>query len=164
MWFRKDDFYGWLFRVQSNQDVSGRWKAYIISSTVWCVLLYDYTVWFKECRHNHQRAMSIIFRDHLWKTVECYVDDIVIKSREKNNHLHIWEQCSISCRLTSWRWTRQSLSWEFRVVSSLDSLSHPKEFILILTSSKPFKICSHQRISKNSEVFKVSWLTSVDSS
>ena len=32
--------------------------------------------------------MSTIFRDHLRKTVECYVDDIAIKSRHKNDHLH----------------------------------------------------------------------------
>ena len=31
--------------------------------------------------------MSIIFRDHLRKTVECYVDDIVVKSHDKNDHL-----------------------------------------------------------------------------
>ena len=31
--------------------------------------------------------MSIIFRDHLRKTVECYVDDIAVKSRDKNDHL-----------------------------------------------------------------------------
>jgi len=36
----------------------------------------------------YQRAMSMIFRDHLRKTVECYVDDIAIKNRDKNNHLH----------------------------------------------------------------------------
>ena len=32
--------------------------------------------------------MSTIFRDHLRKTVECYVDDIAINSRDKNDHLH----------------------------------------------------------------------------
>ena len=31
--------------------------------------------------------MSTIFRDHLRKTVECYVDGIVIKIRDKNDHL-----------------------------------------------------------------------------
>jgi len=36
----------------------------------------------------YQYAISIIFHDHLRKTVKCYVDDIVIKSCDKNNHLH----------------------------------------------------------------------------
>jgi len=41
---------------------------------------------------------------------------------------------------------------------SWNSLLHLKEFNLIWTRSKPFKICSLQRISKNSEVFKAHWL------
>jgi len=31
--------------------------------------------------------MSTIFRNHLRKMVECYVDDIVVKSHNKNDHL-----------------------------------------------------------------------------
>ena len=41
----------------------------------------------KNTSSTYQRAMSIIFRDHLHKTVECYVDDITVKSRNKSNHL-----------------------------------------------------------------------------
>jgi len=36
---------------------------------------------------TYQRAMSIIFRSHLQKMVECYADDIAVKSRDKNDHL-----------------------------------------------------------------------------
>jgi len=32
--------------------------------------------------------MNAIFRDHLQNTVECYVDDIAIKSHDKSNHLY----------------------------------------------------------------------------
>ena len=42
----------------------------------------------KNAGATYQRAMSVIFRDHLQKTVECYIDDIAIKSRDKNDHLH----------------------------------------------------------------------------
>ena len=35
----------------------------------------------------YQRAMNTIFRNHLRKMVECYVDDIAVKSREKTDHL-----------------------------------------------------------------------------
>ena len=41
----------------------------------------------KNAGATYQRAMNVIFRDHLRKTVECYVDDIAIKSRDKNDHL-----------------------------------------------------------------------------
>jgi len=42
----------------------------------------------KNAGDTYQHAMSILFCDHLLKTVERYVDDIAIKSRDKNNHLH----------------------------------------------------------------------------
>jgi len=52
--------------------------------------VYYYTVMpfgLKNAGATYQHAMSIIFRDHLRKTVECYVDDITIKSYNKSNHL-----------------------------------------------------------------------------
>ena len=42
----------------------------------------------KNAGATYQRAMSIIFRYHLRKTVECYVDDIAVKSRDKDDYLH----------------------------------------------------------------------------
>jgi len=59
--------------------------------------VYCYTVMpfgLKNAGATYQRAMNIIFRDHLRKTVECYVDDIAVKSRNKNDHLcDLREQC-----------------------------------------------------------------------
>ena len=43
---------------------------------------------FKNAGVTYQHIMSTIFHDHLRKKVECYVEDIIIKSRDKNNHLH----------------------------------------------------------------------------
>jgi len=37
---------------------------------------------------TYQRNMNAIFHEHLRKAVECYVDDIAVKSRHKNDHLH----------------------------------------------------------------------------
>ena len=37
---------------------------------------------------TYQHAMSTIFYDHLRKMMECYVDDIAVKSRSKGNHLN----------------------------------------------------------------------------
>jgi len=53
--------------------------------------LFCYTVMsfgLKNVGATYQRAMSTILRDHLRKTVECYVDDIAIKSHDKNSHLY----------------------------------------------------------------------------
>jgi len=41
----------------------------------------------KNAGATYQRAMSTIFCDHLRKIVECYVDDIAVKSHSKDNHL-----------------------------------------------------------------------------
>ena len=36
---------------------------------------------------TYQRAMQNIFNDLLHKNVECYVDDLVVKSRKRGDHL-----------------------------------------------------------------------------
>ena len=53
--------------------------------------VFCYTVMLfglKNAGATYQRAMGTIFHDHLRKTVECYIDDTAIRSRDKNNHLH----------------------------------------------------------------------------
>ncbi|KAJ6794244.1 Uncharacterized protein M6B38_231550 [Iris pallida] len=52
--------------------------------------VYYYTVMpfgLKNAGATYQRAMGTIFRKHLRKTVECYVDDIAVKSRLRGDHL-----------------------------------------------------------------------------
>jgi len=50
------------------------------------VYCYTFTPFgLKNAGATYQRAMSTIFHSHLQKTVECYVDDIAIKSRDKND-------------------------------------------------------------------------------
>ena len=83
--------------------------------------VYCYTMMLfglKNAGATYQRAMSIIFHDHLWKTVECYVNDIAVKSRDKNDHLRdLWTMFDI-VRLIDWRWIIQNPSWGFRVTNS----------------------------------------------
>ena len=50
-------------------------------------MLYCYALWIKERGATYQRAMNAIFHEHMRKTVECYIDDIVVKSRIKGNHI-----------------------------------------------------------------------------
>ena len=35
----------------------------------------------------YQWAMNTIFHEHTRKTVECYIDDIAVKSRNRGNHI-----------------------------------------------------------------------------
>ena len=41
----------------------------------------------KNAGATYQRAMNMIFHEYIRKTIECYVNDIAVKSRDKGNHL-----------------------------------------------------------------------------
>jgi len=41
----------------------------------------------KNVGATYQRAMIIIFHEHICKTVEGYTDDIAVKSRAKGDHI-----------------------------------------------------------------------------
>jgi len=41
----------------------------------------------KNAGATYQRAMQNIFDDMLHKTIECYVDDLVVKSKKKFDHI-----------------------------------------------------------------------------
>ena len=48
--------------------------------------VYCYTVMpfrLKNTGATYQRAMNVIFHEHIRKTVECYVNDTAVKSRTK---------------------------------------------------------------------------------
>ena len=52
--------------------------------------VYGYTVMpigWKNARTTYQRVMNKIFREHIHKIVECYVNDIAVKSRAKSDHI-----------------------------------------------------------------------------
>ncbi|KAL0440414.1 UNVERIFIED_CONTAM: Transposon Tf2-12 polyprotein [Sesamum latifolium] len=42
----------------------------------------------KNADATYRRAMQRIFDDMLHKNVECYVDDLVVKSKKREDHLH----------------------------------------------------------------------------
>ena len=52
--------------------------------------IYCYTVipfGLKNAGETYQRAMNAIFQRHIHKIVECYVDDIIVKTRAKGDHI-----------------------------------------------------------------------------
>ena len=52
--------------------------------------VYCYTVMpfgLKNAVVTYQCAMNAIFHEHISKTIECYVDDIAVKSHDKGDHL-----------------------------------------------------------------------------
>jgi len=50
-------------------------------------LLYCHPFELKNAGVIYQRAMNAIFYEHIRKTVECYVDDITVKSHAKGDHI-----------------------------------------------------------------------------
>ena len=52
--------------------------------------VYCYTIMpfgLKNTGATYHRAMNVIFYEHIWKIVECYVDGIAVKSRIKGDHI-----------------------------------------------------------------------------
>jgi len=84
----------------------------------------------------YQHAISTIFHSHLQKMVECYVDDIAVKSRNKNDHLH---DLKIMFDVMQAYQLKMNPTKSFFGVSSgkfLGLLSHQKESILTQTRSE----------------------------
>ncbi|KAK4382209.1 hypothetical protein Sango_2894600 [Sesamum angolense] len=44
--------------------------------------------WLKNASATYQRAMQRIFNDMFHKNVECYVDDLVVKLKKRENNFH----------------------------------------------------------------------------
>ena len=51
---------------------------------------YYYTVmpfWLKNARATYQRMMTRMFRDKIGRTVEVYIDDMVVKSKQESRYI-----------------------------------------------------------------------------
>ena len=53
----------------------------------------------KNARATYQRAMTVIFHDMMHEEIENYVDDIVVKSKTKEDHLAILRKVFERCWL-----------------------------------------------------------------
>jgi len=125
---------------------------------------YCYTVMpfgLKNADTTYQRAMNAIFHEHIRKTVECYIDDIAVKSRDKGSHLADLKRVFDIMRAHQLKMnpTKSFLG----VANSLDLSLHPKEFTWTQRRSAPSKRCNLQEISKNSEVYRDDWRISENS-
>ena len=150
--------------MQPNQDVPDDEKhtSFRTPLGVFCYTVMSFGL--KNVGSTYHCAISTIFCDHLRKTVECYVDDIAIISRDKNNHLHDLRTMFDLMRAHQLKMNSTKSFLEVSSGKFLEFIVTPKEFILNPIRSKPFKTCSFQRTSKNFEVFKVGWSTSEGSS
>ncbi|KAL0327107.1 UNVERIFIED_CONTAM: Pro-Pol polyprotein [Sesamum angustifolium] len=77
----KDDFPLPIAKLMINATTGHEALSFMDGSS-------GYAFWAKECGATYQRAMQKIFDDMLHKNVECYVDDLVVKSKKRENHFH----------------------------------------------------------------------------
>jgi len=103
----------------------------------------------KNARATYQRAMQTIFEDMLHKIVECYVNDLVVKSRKRLDHLHNAQQ--IFERLRRCQLKINPLKCAFGITSGkfLDLLFDIQALKLTQLKSKQFKTCLSLRTSKS---------------
>ena len=129
--------------------------------------VYYYTVMsfgLKNAGATYQRAMIKIFQDIQRKTVECYVDDLAVKSKKKDTHLD--DPWKVFERLQMFKLYMNPLKCFLGYLreNSLD-LQYAKEgSSLIQSKSRRYQRCLHQELLKNLEVYRVDWPTSGDSS
>ena len=62
-------------------------KSTYLLGRLWGILLHSNALCLEECRGTYQRSMNTIFHVHIRKIVECYIDDIAVKSRDKDDHI-----------------------------------------------------------------------------
>jgi len=52
---------------------------------VYCYIVMPFRL--KNMGATYQRVMNAIFHEHIHKTIECYVDDVAVKSHAKDDHI-----------------------------------------------------------------------------
>ena len=99
----------------------------------------------------YQRAMMKIFQDIQHKTVECYVDDLAVKSKKINTHLE--DLCKVFERLWRFKLRMNPLKC-FGGVSSgnfLGFVVHKRGIELDPIKVKAILEMPHQKLLKNSK-------------
>ena len=53
----------------------------------------------KNASANYQRTMTAMFHDMIHQEIEDYVDDVVVKSKSREDHLGILRKVLVRCHL-----------------------------------------------------------------
>ena len=109
-----------------------------------------------------QLTKGLIFKDMLHETLECYMDDLVVKSKKRLDHYMISIKSLSDCKSANWGWISSSVYlascwenfWALLVDTEVSRLTKLKW--------EQFKTCHHLKTSKSSEVCKDVWPTSED--
>ena len=65
------------------------------------LFLYGLAIGVKNAGATYQPAMTAIFNDMMHRFVECYIDDLVVKSKDEESHFKdlekVFERCKRYC-------------------------------------------------------------------
>ena len=90
---------------------------------------FHYTIMpfgLKNTGATYQRAMTAIFHDMMHKEIEDYVDDIVVKSKTRGDHLAILRKVFERCRLYKLRMNPLKCAFGVTAGKFLGFLIHQK--------------------------------------
>ncbi|KAL0295618.1 UNVERIFIED_CONTAM: Transposon Tf2-12 polyprotein [Sesamum angustifolium] len=82
----KDDFPLPIAELMIDATTDEELTAFRTPKGIYCYKVMPFGL--KNAGAIYQRAMQMIFDDMLHKNVECYVDDLVVKSKKRENHFH----------------------------------------------------------------------------
>ena len=88
-----DGFSGYNHIKMSSKDAAKTAFQTLIGNFHYTVMPFG----LKNVRATYQRAMTVIFHDMMHKEIEDYVDDIVVKSKTKGDHLAILRKVFERC-------------------------------------------------------------------
>ena len=84
--------------VQLDQDSAKGCRENCLQNTHGQFLLYGDAFGLKNAGATYQRAMTAIFHDMMHQELEDYVDDIVVKSRKREEHFRVLKRVFERCR------------------------------------------------------------------
>ena len=109
----------------------------------------------KNAGATYQRAMTTLFHDMMHKEIEVYVDDMIAKSIDEEEHVEHLLKLFQHLRKYKLRLNLNKCTMVFALVSCWALLSARRVLKLILPRSKQYKICLHPKLRSKSEVFSV---------
>ena len=81
-----DFVHGWILRIQSDTDAPEDWEKTAFT-TLWGTYCYrEMPFGLKNAGATYQRAATTILHDLIHIEVEVYVDDMIVKSKEREGH------------------------------------------------------------------------------
>ena len=87
------EFYGCVPRILPNPNGSGTYIEDLIHYRRRGVLFG-----LRNAGATYQRLVNIMFKDEIGKSMEVYVDDMLVKSKAICNHIHDLSKCFATLR------------------------------------------------------------------